>query len=384
MERLGSRAAGMAATVHRFQGNEKRAMVVDLTDSIGVRLGQFLQATRPEEDGARLLNVALSRAKDHVVLVGNFDYLRAKAPRNGFVQKIVDHFKEHGEALDLDKLLPLSERDWVDGLHRILPTTFDFPEGAAGAFTEGTFYPAFLQDLRRAERSVVILSPFATDRGTGRWVDDLRGTLARGARVRILTRPPEEPGGGTTDEVTGLVGVLRGLGVTVDLRTRMHEKIAILDGHILWHGSLNILSHRDTHESMLRIDSAAACEELSRFLSTPKGPRDTGLSFDAPENPQCPKCSGATVWNAGRFGIWFQCESPDCDGKLDPRLRSTAPNRAGARSRKRSSGAIVNAQSGRLCPEPGCKGLLVERAGRFGLFLGCTNYPVCRCTENLA
>jgi hypothetical protein len=136
-----------------------------------------------------------------------------------------------------------------------MPASFDFPEGAAGAFTEGTFYPAFQQDLARAHESVVIFSPFATGPGTGRWVDPLRAALARGVRVRILTRPPEEPGGGTTDEVGGLVSGLRDLGVTVDLRARMHEKIAILDGRILW---LNILSHRDTHESMLRIESPAA------------------------------------------------------------------------------------------------------------------------------
>jgi hypothetical protein len=48
-------------------------------------------------------------------------------------------------------------------------------------------------------------------------------------RVRILTRPPEEPGGGTTDEVGEVVCALRDLGVAVDLRARMHEKIAILD-----------------------------------------------------------------------------------------------------------------------------------------------------------
>ena len=83
-DRLGARAAGIAATVHRFQGNEKKAMVLDLTDSLGARLGRFLQASRIEEDGARLLNVAASRARHHVVLVGNFEYLRAKAPGDGY------------------------------------------------------------------------------------------------------------------------------------------------------------------------------------------------------------------------------------------------------------------------------------------------------------
>lgn len=390
-DRLGERAAGVAATVHRFQGNEKSAMLLDLTDSVGVPLGRFLQAARLEEDGARLLNVAVSRARHHVVLIGNFEHLRAKAPRDGFACRLLDHAEEHGDALDLEALLPLAERDWIDGLHKVLPPTFDFPEGAAGAFTEGTFYPAFLRDLTRARESIVILSPFATSSGTSRWVEPLRAALARGVRVRVVTRPAEESGGGDTGEVTELVRSLRALGVSVDLRARMHEKIAIVDGRILWHGSLNILSHRDTHESMLRIESQAACQQIGRFLSTPAGRRDEAPALDAPENPVCPACGGPMVWHDGRHGIYFECEDRDCGTKVDPRRaagagRSGKPKAGGTASARRT-GAPPGKAAGataRPCPQPGCSGRLVERTGRHGRFLGCTNYPACRYTENVA
>ncbi|MBI4507914.1 MAG: AAA family ATPase [Chloroflexi bacterium] len=389
-DRLGDRAAGVAATVHRFQGNEKAAMVLDLTDSLGAPLGRFLKATRIEEDGARLLNVAVSRARQHVILLANFDYLRDKAPREGVVRRLVDHFEAHGEALDLNALLPLAERDWIDGLHRVLPATFDLPEGAAGAFTEGTFYPAFLKDLTRARESIVIFSPFATGDGTARWVDSLRAALSRGVRVRILTRPPGEFGGGPTDQVGELVRGLRNLGVTVDLRARMHEKIAILDGRILWHGSLNILSHRDTHESMLRLESPAACQQVGRFVITPAGrhEEEAAPSLDARENPECAKCGGPTVWNRGPYGIYFECEAPGCNGKVDARRgrgqrrTGTARDREGGQRRGRRS-QRASTDTGRPCPKPGCGGRLAERNGRFGPFLGCTNYPRCQYTENL-
>lgn len=387
-DRLGARAAGIAATVHRFQGNEKAAILLDLTDSLGARLGRFLQATRIEEDGARLLNVAVSRARHHIVLVGNFEYLRAKAHGDAIVRRLIDHFEEHGEELDLRALLPLGDRDWIDGLHRVMPASFDLPESAAGAFTEGTFYPAFQKDLVRASESIVIFSPFATGAGTGRWVDPLRVALARGVRVRVLTRPPEEPGGGTTDEVRELVRGLRNLGVAVDLRARMHEKIAIFDGRILWHGSLNILSHRDTHESMLRIESEAACSQIARFVSTPAGRRDDAPALDARENPECSKCGGPTVWNDGRYGIYFECEDSDCDGKVDVRRsgrgRAAGGDGRGPRQRGQRSGRRASPTAGgggRPCPKPGCEGRLVARNGRHGRFLGCTQYPGCRYTE---
>lgn len=375
-DRLGDRAAGLVATVHRFQGNEKKAMLLDLTDSLGAPLGRFLRAVRVEEDGARLLNVAASRARQHVVLLGNFEYLRAKAPRDGVVHRLINHFEENGVALELQGLLPLAERDWIDGLHRVSPVSFDLPEGAAGAFTEGTFYPAFLKDITLARESIVIFSPFATAHGASRWVDPLRAALARGVRVRILTRPPVEPGGGTTEEVSELVDSLRALGVAVDLRSRMHEKIAIVDARVLWHGSLNILSHRDTHESMLRIESPTACVQLGRFVSTPNPHYSDVPALEARENPECPKCGGPTVWNNGRYGIYFECENTGCDGKVDSRRARRA--RSSAHRSK-----TVPRKSARPCPKPGCSGCLVERTGRHGRFLGCTNYPRCRYTENL-
>ena len=72
------------------------------------------------------------------------------------MRQLVDHFEKHGDPLNVDTLLPLAERKWVGGLHRVLPVTVDLDEGAAGAVTEGIFYPAFLKDLIRARESVLI------------------------------------------------------------------------------------------------------------------------------------------------------------------------------------------------------------------------------------
>lgn len=387
-DRLGRRATGVAATVHRFQGNEKKTILIDLTDSLGTPLGRFLRATRIEEDGARLLNVAVSRAQHHVVLVANFDYLRAKAPRDANVRRLLDYFEAHGEALDVEELLPLASRDWVDGIRQTLPAVFELPEGAAGAFTEGTFYPAFWHDLERVRESLVLFSPFTTTTGTSRWVEPLRAAIARGVAVRVVTRPPQETGGVPAGEVAEIITGLRQLGVAVDLRARMHEKFAIIDNRILWHGSLNILSHRDTHESMLRIESVAACEQIGRFVSMPGGRREEDTVFHAAENPFCPICNGPTIWKSGRYGVYFECETADCDGKVNaprpgrPHTRAGG-KRPGSRARSGAQGANGKSEAGQPCPEPACDGHLVPRNGQYGTFFGCTNYPRCRHTEKV-
>jgi superfamily I DNA and/or RNA helicase len=59
-----------AGTVHRYQGNEKEMMVIDIPDRFGeARPGWWLDDEQPDEDGARLFNVAISRSQHRLVFV---------------------------------------------------------------------------------------------------------------------------------------------------------------------------------------------------------------------------------------------------------------------------------------------------------------------------
>lgn len=370
-DKFANRGAEFAATVHRFQGNEKASIIIDLPDSFGYRLGRFMKSTQLEETGARLLNVAVSRAREHVLLVANFEFLREKAPSSGIVPSLLDYFERYGESLEVERLLPLGGSDWIDGLHRLGTDGFEMPYDLAGAFTEGTFYPAFSKDLTNAKRSVVIFSPFLTARGSGRWAQHLLAAQAREISLRLVTRPPVDQGGILEEGLSETISQLRKTGIPVDLRARMHEKIAIIDGEILWHGSLNILSHKDTSESMLRIPSRSACSQVARFVTTPSGNRGKDLDLSSPENPACRNCDQATVWNNGRHGVWFECEACGAKTNAWENKRGTTPD---GRTAPRPT---------KSCPRPGCGGRLIHRQGRHGSFLGCSNYPRCRQTENI-
>ena len=369
---------GLGATVHTFQGSERHTIVVDLPDSFGAWLGSFMKAKEPQEPGTRLMNVALSRARDHVVLVANFEYLRKKSPAGGVISRVLDYFEEHGSPIDVRRLELLGPAVPEDGLRHLGNDMSSVPLDEMSWHTEGTFYPAFSSDLKQARGSVLIFSPFLTQRGSSRWIEFFRAAIARGVCVRIVTRPPGDQGGVLEHGLAETIGELRAVGVTVDLRTRMHEKIVTIDDRVLWHGSLNVMSHNDTTESMFRIPSPAACQELGRLIVTPGRAGEEGLQPGAPENPSCYLCGSPMIWNTGRFGIYFTCERAGCDGKAESR----GGRRSGSKVRKSKAGA--GAATMKPCPNRRCGGHLRQRTGRYGAFLGCSNYPKCKQTQSVA
>jgi len=279
----------------------------------------------------------------------------------------------------LYKILPLGNDDWIDGLHKIIPPNIELTDNKWGAFNEAGFYPAFAQDLLTAQKSIVILSPFLTNRGVSRWMNHIRAALERGVQVRIVTKPGAEFGGASEDEVKETIDSLRALHIAVDLRGRMHEKVAIIDHRVTWHGSLNILSHRDTTESMLRIVGEKASGQLMDLITPPHRRRDKQRDTSESENPPCATCGGPTILQDGRFGLYFECSK--CGVKADAERGASSRKGSGSVHEREQVTGARNAGIGRACARAGCNGRMIQKSGRYGQFLGCSNYPSCHETS---
>ncbi len=89
-----------ASTIHRSQGSESPSVVVDLT-------GHDPMPTRffTDPDSARLLNVAISRARDRLVLVGNSRMLGHIASADPLWGTLRGLFESEGDRRPLDDLL---------------------------------------------------------------------------------------------------------------------------------------------------------------------------------------------------------------------------------------------------------------------------------------
>jgi transcriptional regulator with XRE-family HTH domain len=135
-------------------------------------------------------------------------------------------------------------------------------------YTEETFYEPFYADLWDAVSHVIICSPFIRPYRLDLVLPQLIALLERGVQVCVFLQDPaynqnttEEMHSQSPEEFKFLVDKLYNAGVHVVTRPYIHQKIALIDGKIVYEGSLNILSFSGyTEENMLRDERATSAD----------------------------------------------------------------------------------------------------------------------------
>ena len=359
--------------MHSFQGDERRTIVIEIPESHGggKMLGQFIQGVPPEHVGARLINVAVSRAKDHLIVLANLTHLDRLLPSSSLLRGILYEMQEHGRVISGKELLELRPiQSDLKGLFGRIDLEIEAEK--FGIFNESTCDPAVKADIENAKESVVIFSGFVTPRRVAELGDLLRAKVADGVRVRCSTRPPKL--NGTMDPALGkeALDMLEGIGCTVDCRARIHEKVVLIDKMIVWHGSLNVLSHsHHTDESMTRLVNVGYAQSIAANMSKLRMSGEKAVKTVAnAENPRCPRCNSRTVYQEGKFGPFFYCEE-DCGWR-----ENLKKIERGSRGLSNGTDQLDLPKYGPVCPE--CGGKTKLRPSRFGMFYGCVNYPSCR------
>ena len=321
----------VAGTVHRYQGDEKRLIVIDLTDGIGLRLaGLWFQANTADDDGAKLFNVAISRAKYHLIFVGDLAWLDRKLPERAFLRDWLHQIQETGSVVDVRDvmgLLPATEDLRKYGV----PFSVSAQAEETGLFNERDFDQVIRLDLSNARHGIAIWSAFVTPQRIAHYVDILRMKVQESVPVRCIVRPPWD--NGTMDEglAEEAIDALVKIGCVVDTRLRMHEKAIIIDDEIVWFGSLNPLSHTgNTGEMMARFEGRQAALQIAAFLSvkgTGRAEQQAGAAYQA-ESPACGCGETKAVFARGRFGPYWRCLKRSCDWKSNdnrPKRATTGP-----------------------------------------------------------
>jgi len=131
---------------------------------------------------------------------------------------------------------------------------------------ENSFYYRFERDLREAKKEVIIESPFITIPKMRNLKPIFVSLIKRGVKVFIITRHPEEHNSLMAEQSEAGIRFFESLGIQVLMNKTHHRKIAMIDRKIVWKGSLNILSHRNSREFMEREEDEQKVKALFLFF----------------------------------------------------------------------------------------------------------------------
>ncbi len=273
-----------ASTVHRFQGNEKNVIVLDLTEAPGTPIGRFSSGVNIGDEGGRLLNVALTRAQNHLAIIADFAYLARHPARDTIANQLLSRIKAEGA--------PLNARDLLSG-------------AASLPLLTGGFNPAsyLADDVRNARQSVVVCSPEITDAGYERWAGTLREKAGAGVPVKVFTK--------TAPDNRSLAR-LSDAGITLRAEDNFSARFAMIDQQLLWVSSGDLLGGGALASDTLTVQHAnrEACLLLASFLGLPSSNRRPTVR----EGDPCPQCGdGEMRLRRGSRGAFLGCSRyPEC------------------------------------------------------------------------
>lgn len=296
-----------AGTVHSFQGSEADVVIVDLVnDEPHWRVAMFMPAY--DKNIKRLSNVAFTRARRRLIIVGDFDYI-IKNSRKAFIGgKLIPYLKEHYPCVDVLQIIPAGLSAKAAKAQSMVIGGSVEPDASRIIVTQDNFYSLLYYDLEQARDRVILYSAFITQERLGQIGPHLKAAIERGVCIYVVTKARGERQKGEISRYQMLEQALEDWGIVVIHKRGMHEKLIFIDEDVLWSGSLNPLSFSDTQEIMERRVSREVVTNFARTLRLEDliGEYHNG-------QPKCPYCDNEVVASEGADQpFYWRCIEDDC------------------------------------------------------------------------
>jgi hypothetical protein len=266
-----------ASTVHRYQGGEADVVLLDTTLGRGAGSGGWFSAQEVHEEGVRLLNVAVSRAREQLVVVADVPSLRAAVAATGAVRRLLEMLLA-GQVVPAETLVPVLDAD----------------EGAS----------AFVDSVMSSGRAVVC------SKRLGRGLVQGLVTAAHPELIIVSVPPADIPAADRGRHALRLAE-LDAAGVRVELRRPCLEDWAVVDD-VIWTRPDGVLAPQERGGGWVRFEGRDATERLLALSSRRRAP------WEGPPAPgrwtsACPSCglpqARVERWD-GR--AWDECWRGTC------------------------------------------------------------------------
>ncbi len=261
-------------TVHSFQGIEKKYVIFDLVEAPGGRKVGVLVNDKHEiysgknqgdNNALRLLTVAFSRPREKLLIISHNKHILNNLPGNSVIRNILTDLTNREAIIDGSDLVPY-----------YVPAD-EYPDAALfnekellrkeAVFNQRSFYPHLIKDLKNAKKEVIFISGYMSTNRIEKLMPYFTDLLSRKIDIKIFTKPPREQMS-REQELEELHHRLRNMGIEIYQHYGTHEKVAAIDGHILYAGSLNVLSfNHSSNEMMIRSDSKPKLQKVFSVLA---------------------------------------------------------------------------------------------------------------------
>lgn len=293
-----------AGTIHSFQGSEADIVIFDLViDEPHYKAGVFRPEPEVNANLRKMFNVAVTRARFKLYVVGNFAYCRKRAKNNALselMDMLLDNLKL--KKVDAKELLP--GLIYANGVCDVVVTGHT---GRSMVCREDSFFEHFQGDLVNFKNRLIIYSPFITENRLAELLPYFADAVNAGKHIIVVTKALSERGKRELYSYKLCEKALSDAGVSIVHKKGMHEKLVIVDDDATWIGSLNVLSFSGlTGEVMQRHESRELTADFEKLY-------DIGHISEAVESRvelACPICGAEMlIKESDSGGIYWSCSS---------------------------------------------------------------------------
>ena len=290
----------LSGTAHTFQGKEADVVIVDLVnDEPHWRVAMF-QRDR-DESTKKLLNVAFTRARRRLIVLGDFSYIRARGRKAFLGHRLVPFLQDRFKNVEAGTL--------VSGTRDLLTNgKGDDDKVRRRIFAAREFWEDLAKDIRDAKESVVAYSPALSEAAIEKIEPSLRAANDALVRLYLVTKADRERNKEEAAQHRHLELRLQGVGVKVIHKLRMREKLALIDDRIAWVSSLPLLAYSDEEGLAERRVSPLVAKEYASVLWMKKL-----LRGHDEQEMKCPICGSEMMAAEGdEVPFYWRCAQDGC------------------------------------------------------------------------
>ena len=97
-----------AGTIHVLQGDEKDTIILDTVDACGPQ-NAGMHISQDNADKSQLMTVAMSRAKQRMIIIANLEELDRKLPARAFLRKVLSEAEKAGSIIKADEVIKVKD-----------------------------------------------------------------------------------------------------------------------------------------------------------------------------------------------------------------------------------------------------------------------------------